>query len=214
MTLTSKEKLEVFEKHLNYIENKSIKNFTEFCLFEIPEYFWTLPASTSGTRHKKNQSLVDHVNCCLDISDDVIRQFENHWTQNQKDQLISSLILHDSYRCGAKGDEFRYTEESIIEKNLDRCFIGTFRSINTHPEIGYQELLKLSVKFNKECVKNKKPIIGARNLEPILKGVRYHYGPWTKTDLKKPFSLSWPFDSVVVQVHNIDFMDATISKRL
>jgi hypothetical protein len=46
--------------------------------------------------------------------------------------------------------------------------------------------------------------IGENDLGVIAKAVRLHYGPFTENNNVK-FSLSWPFDTVVMQVHNVDF---------
>jgi hypothetical protein len=190
---TTEEKLEIFDKYLNKIENEIIKQFTEFCILEFPEYFWTLPASTSGKYHGKNETLINHVLSCCEIGLQICEgQFKDHWTQKQKDQLISALILHDGWRCGEPGNE--------LKKN------GKLATAPDHAEIGYKQLLKLVIKFNQG--ENK---IGSQYYKMILRAIRYHYGIFLKLD--PPFSLSWPYDSIVVQVHNIDIHDS-ISKRI
>jgi hypothetical protein len=204
--MTNDEKLKVFEKHLKMIKNESILEFTKFALLNVPDYFWILPASTTRENHGHGETLIDHIQGCLDLAEMVIEQFNNHWTDNQNDQLISALILHDGWRCGAPGKERRFTQDDINEKGYSQKLLGEIRTSREHPEVGFQQLLLLSAEFNRLAIQNKINQIGARNLQPILNSVRYHYGPWTRTALKKPFSLSWPFDNVVVQVHNIDNM--------
>ena len=206
--MDDKEKLQVFEKHLNLIKSSVTLEFTKFALLNVPEYFWTLMASTTNKHHGEGETLISHVQGCLCLAEGVINQFERHWTDNQKDQLLAALILHDGWRCGEPGNERRFTQEDVDEKGYSPEMLGQIRTSRQHPEAGFQQLLLLSIEFNRLAVQNKTNVIGAKNLQPILKGVRYHYGPWTRTELKKPFSLSWPFDSVVVQVHNVDYMQA------
>ena len=204
--MKDEEKLKVFEKHLKMMKTKSIREFTEFALLRVPDYFWTLPASTTGSHHGNKETLLDHVQGCLYIAEGVIGQFKGHWTDRQNDQLLSALILHDAWRCGEPDNEERFTQEIIDERGYSQELLGKLRTSREHPEVGYRQLLFLSAEFNREAIKNKTNQIGAKSLQPILKGVRLHYGPWTQTELKKPFSLSFPFDNVFVQVHNVDFM--------
>lgn len=207
--MTNEEKLKVFEKYLKMIKDESIRNFTEFVISKFPEYFWTIPASTSGNRHGKYESLVDHVLGCLKIAEKVIEQFDKHWTNNQNDQLLSALIFHDGWRCGEPGNESRFTQEYIDKKGYSNDLLNKLCTDNEHPEVGYKQLLFLSTEFNLQAIKIKE-----EDLQPILKGVRYHYGPWCKTKLREPFNLNWPFDSVIVQVHNIDFQQCINSAIL
>ena len=206
------EKWKIFEKHINMIENPSIKEFTKFALSHSPNYFWTMPATTSGRRHGDKESLIDHVQECLQLAECVIDQFKNHWTQRQNDQLLSALILHDVWRCNNEGEELRYTEEYVKENELPAELIGNLRTHPEHPEIGYRNIQSLAIEYNEYATENKLNKMGGKNLKAIADGVRYHYGPWTRTILPKRFSLSWPADYIVYQVHNIDYMQCQLSR--
>ena len=197
--------VEIFKKHLDMISVGSIRDFTEFVLENAPGYFWEIYASSSRTHHG-GETLIEHIQGCLSLAEVVIKQFNGHWTERQNCQLLSALMLHDCWKCGVPGEEQRYTEEDVIERNLLPEVIGTLKSSKEHPEVAYTQILYLSAKFNALARQNGKKQIGGKNLQPILKGIRYHYGPWTQTQLTTPFCLSWPFDTVVMQVHNIDFM--------
>lgn len=216
MKMTDVEKLEIFKYFLNKIKTDVIREFTKFCIINLPEYFWTLPASTTRKNHGDSETLLDHVLACLYIAEKVCdAQFKDHWTQKQKDQLYSSLILHDGWRCGEPGNEGRITQKMINENNYDQDLLGELKTDRNHAEIGYRQLILLAIKFNKLAEKNKTNKIGEKNLEMILKAVRYHYGPFMPVE-KRPFSLSWPYDSVVTQCHNIDFqqcVNATLWTR-
>lgn len=203
--MTDEEKLKIFEYFLDKIEAISIKEFTKFCLLNVPEYFWTLPASTTGINHGKGESLLNHVLSCLHIAEQVCDgQFKIHWTQRQKDQLYSALMLHDAWRCGEPGNECRITQEMINEKGLDQSMLGGLKTTRDHPIIGWKQLLLLSTKYNKYAEENRLERIGEKNLSSIVRSVKYHYGPFLEIK-EAPFSLSWPFDTVVVQTHCIDF---------
>lgn len=212
--MTDKEKLDAFKEYLERIETWIIRDFTEFVILKLPEYFWILPASTSNKNHGKGESLLDHIFGCLYLAKDVAEcQFRNHWTRKQKDQLYASLILHDGWRCGEPNNECRFVEADIDKYNLDPSLLGNLRTAKNHAEVGYRQLLQLVIEYNRLAARNKKKQIGAKDYSMILKAVRFHYGPWTNGS-DKLFSLSWPFDSVAVQCHNIDFMQSTMQRFL
>ena len=203
--MTNEEKLETFSKYLSLIQDPKIRGFTEFVLLRLPEYFWTLPASTTGRNHGEDETLLAHVKACLYMARQVSEvQFKDHWTQRQKDQLYSSLMLHDGWRCGEPGDECRITQEMIDEKGYDQELLGNLKTVQEHAEVGYRQLLQLVLEYNRHLAVNCKNQMGGNRYSMILKAVRFHYGPFTQgSDVS--FSLSWPFDSVVMQCHNIDF---------
>ena len=210
--MMDEEKLEVFGKHLDMIHSKVIRDFTHFCILRFPEYFWTLLASTSDKHHGSGETLIDHIQGCLWLAERVIDQFDKAWTQRQKDQLLSAIILHDGWRCeDAQGQETVFTQEYLDRKGLSSELLGKPCTSNEHPEAGFRELLKLSVEFNSFAVTNKTQPINGKDLSVILNAVRMHYGPWLEIG-EKPFSLDWPFSNLAVQVHNIDHMNCICSQ--
>lgn len=152
--MKKEKKLKVFEYYLNKIKTIEIKEFTEFCLLRVPEYFWTLLASTTRKNHGNGETVIDHTLACLSIAEQVCEgQFKTHWEQERKDELYSSIILHDTYRCGFPGKELRITQEIIDKKNLDQDLLGELMTSRDHPEIGFLELSKLMKKFILKVVK-------------------------------------------------------------
>jgi hypothetical protein len=199
------EKLGIFREYLELIQNIDIKRFTEFAILKLPEYFWTLPASTTGLFHGSDEMLIDHVIGCLYLSKQVCEhQFKMHWTQRQKSQLYSAIILHDGWRCGEPGNEKRITEKTVKKYNLGDNLLGNLKTSKDHAEIGYKQLLCLVLEFNNKSIEDGSNPIDVHDYSMILEAVRYHYGPFLEIP-GKSFSLSWSYDSVVVQCHNIDF---------
>lgn len=199
--MNDEEKLNVFREYLDRIKSVGIRGFTEFAIVRFPNYFWTLPASTTNENHGNGETLLDHVMGCLYMAGQVCEeQFEKHWTRREKDQLYSAIMLHDGWKCGEPGNECRITMEIIRERDLNIGLFGKLKADRQHAEIGYKQLDKLVDQYNKNVDLDKKlyPTDG----EIILNAVRYHYGPWTQESY---FNLSWPYDSVVVQCHNIDY---------
>ena len=195
--MTNNEKIEIFKEYVKAIETPVIKEFVNYVLPRLPEYFWTLPASTTGVHHGEDETLFDHVVACLFVAKNKVcgAQFKNHWSQVKKDQLLAALMLHDGWRCGHPEKESYITQEMIDEKKLDQNLLGNLKSSRDHADVGYQQLNMIAKELH-GCI--------PEELLDILQAVRYHYGPFLKLD--KPFSLSWPYDSVIIQCHNIDCM--------
>ena len=210
MMMTDEEKLAVFVKHLDMMHSKVIREFTRFCLLQMPEYFWTLPASTRGMRHGVGETLIDHVQGCLWLAEKVIEQFSGVWTQRQNDQLLSAIILHDGWRCeDASGHETVFEEKYLLEKEMSFDLLGEPSTSKEHPEAAFRNLLRLSATFNAKAVAEKTQAISGKDLSAILNAVRMHYGPWTTgSGSDGKFSLDYPFSSLTIQLHEIDYMQA------
>lgn len=96
---------EIFKEEIELISNNDLRGFIIDRLDKIPSYFWTVPASTSGKHHPKldlgEGGLVRHTKSCVQIGLDLLRSevlVEDN--EYNKDVIIASLLLHDSYKCG------------------------------------------------------------------------------------------------------------------
>ena len=191
-------KHEIFKEGLALIASKNINAFVLYVLERLPDYFWTVPVSASGKYHG-GELLVDHVLGCVAMGAEVCEQ-QKGWTQRQKDQLIAAVILHDGWKCG--DGEKKYTEEDFKKGYCVESSIGLSMTNKDHAEICYQNMLKLVEEYNKVAEFK----IGPSEYMEMAWGIRYHMGPWTPaSDKIPPFDFKWSYDSVIVQVHNVDY---------
>lgn len=97
-------RLEIFKNELNLIENMKIRELTEKCLLNAPNYFFTMPASTSGRYHPAyalgEGGLVRHTKAAVKIANDLIKLEMYSKIIDQKDEILAALILHDSVKKG------------------------------------------------------------------------------------------------------------------
>lgn len=49
--MTQNERVAVFSAELQLIKNQDLRAFAEYCLARVPEYFFTIPASSTGKYH-------------------------------------------------------------------------------------------------------------------------------------------------------------------
>ena len=98
-------KKDCFNIELEKIKNINIKESTETILNLLPDYFYNMPASTSGKYHPEfslgNGGLVRHVKVACRIceelfKDEVFSDFDEH----KKDLIRMAIILHDGFKSG------------------------------------------------------------------------------------------------------------------
>lgn len=105
-------KLKVFEKELNFIKNNEIRSEIENVVNILPDYFFKIPASSTGKYHPNyalgEGGLVRHTKAAIGIA---VELFRNNTVQNfnqyEKDCIIGALILHDGFK-GEKHTEFKH----------------------------------------------------------------------------------------------------------
>lgn len=95
-----------FEKEISWIKSDNIKKFTEYCLDNLPSYFFIVPASSSGKYHPSyalgNGGLVRHTKAAVAIAHELfnLEMFQKQFTDIEQDLIILSLILHDGKKQG------------------------------------------------------------------------------------------------------------------
>lgn len=110
----------IFEKELSYIVTEEIRNLALTGLENLPNYFYSMPASTTGkyhpsyalgdgglVRHTKAAALFAHYICELE-------QTKNDFTQEERDCMIAGLLLHDGWKEGNGGSSFTVHEHPQI----------------------------------------------------------------------------------------------------
>ena len=107
----------VFEKELNYITNEDLKEFVIECLEKAPEYFYHIPASSSGKYHPYQDlgegGLIRHTKAVVQVAMDLIRCEQFCGAKYDKDEIISACILHDVIKNG-----FEDSSHTLIEHPL------------------------------------------------------------------------------------------------
>jgi len=100
-------RLEIFETELGYIKDEKIRNFAESTLNKLPDYFFEIPASSSGRYHPKfslgEGGLIRHTKVAVRIAVDLLSLEMMKYTDTEKDIVIASLLLHDGMKCGENG---------------------------------------------------------------------------------------------------------------
>ena len=143
-----------FKKEETYIKNPKYKKVFNELLGILPEYFFRVPASSSGKYHPKfalgDGGLVRHTKVALKIANDLLNNNSlfNTFTDSEKDLLLLGILVHDGLKLGLP--EERYTRFD-------------------HPILIYNHL-----KENKD-----KLSLDEKELDFICEAIKTHMGEWT-----------------------------------
>ena len=124
------DRLELFKTELDYISNSKIRNFAEKTLLLLPEYFFTMAASTSGRYHPRfslgDGGLVRHTKAAVRFAVDIVSLEMMKYSDLEKDIIITSLLLHDGMKCGENG-----TGTALLHPTIMADFIDKNSELNT-----------------------------------------------------------------------------------
>ena len=97
-------KSETFKLELETIKNDRIRQFCIEMLEDAPDYFFTVPASSTGKYHPKfaqgEQGLIRHTKALVGIANDLLALEQFDFNNETKDMIRVAGILHDAKKHG------------------------------------------------------------------------------------------------------------------
>ena len=119
--MTNEEKVKVFEKELVFIKNPNIRLFAETAIGVLPDYFFEVGASSTSKYHPAYAlglgGLVKHTRSAIRIAMELFRLEWWQFTDDERDLIIASLILHDGWKHGINFAKFTVDTHPIIAAN-------------------------------------------------------------------------------------------------
>ena len=118
---------QAFNKEINYIKNDRIKRSLITMLDKLPSYFYEVPASSTGKYHPDyalgKGGLVRHTKVAVRIAKELLDNPSlNNFTDDEKDLIIFSLLIHDGLKHGKKKSEYVVFEHPIlISEYIKEC---------------------------------------------------------------------------------------------
>ena len=118
-------KSEMFNIEMNYIKDSRLRENLSILLDLLPDYFYEVAASSTGKYHPNfalgEGGLVRHTKVACRIAyelfnDDALQNF----TDNEKDLILISIILHDGLKHGISKNEYSQFDHPIIMANFIR----------------------------------------------------------------------------------------------
>lgn len=99
--MTNAEKIALFEKEIAYMEIENIKDFFKTAITIVPDYFFEVPAASSGKFHSSLEcgfgGLVYHTRSVAKIANYLVnlKQYKSKLNDVEKDCVICGALLHD-----------------------------------------------------------------------------------------------------------------------
>lgn len=99
--MTSNEKISLFEKEIAYMEIENIKEFFKKAITLVPDYFFEVPAASSGKFHSVLEcgfgGLVYHTRSVAKVANYLVnlQQYKSKLNEVEKDCVICAALLHD-----------------------------------------------------------------------------------------------------------------------
>lgn len=120
--MNAKDKIKKFENEIKFIKNDSIREFATKAIGILPDYFFEIPSSSTGKYHSQyalgNGGLVRHVQACVMLAVECFRlEWYSNFTEDEKDLVIVSLLLHDSFKSGIIQEKYSREDHPLIASN-------------------------------------------------------------------------------------------------
>ena len=146
-------RLQFFANELNDINDQKLQSFAIKLLTEAPDYFFTVPASSSGKYHpyfaREENGLIKHTRCVVFFAECNAESF--NFDSYTKDMLIIAAIAHDIKKQGNNN----YGKHTVWE----------------HPELAHDYILEMQVKYP--------DLISLENATIIANAILCHMGKWS-----------------------------------
>ena len=180
--MTHEEKIALFDKEIDYMEIEDVKNFFKKAITLVPDYFFEVPASSSGQFHSALEcgfgGLVYHTKAVAKVANYLVnlQQYKSKLNEIEKDCIICAALLHD-----------------CIKHDWEN---KTGFSVHQHPVLA-AEFIKTDARLDEIISNDIRDIIGD--------AVASHSGEWT-TSKRSKIVLPTPQTLVQELVHTSDYI--------
>lgn len=113
------ERKTVFNNEYNYIKSDRIKKSAKILVDLLPDYFFLVPASSTGKYHPsfslRDGGLVRHTKTAVRIAHELLENKSlNNYTDDEKDLIIVSLLLHDGIKSGFVKEKYTRFDHPLL----------------------------------------------------------------------------------------------------
>ena len=113
-------KVEKFSKELEYIKNKIFKADACYLIDGLPDYFFEVPASSTGKYHPEyalgDGGLLRHTKAAVRIAYELLSNplIGNKYTEEEKELMLIALMLHDGLKSGREKSKYTKVEHPLL----------------------------------------------------------------------------------------------------
>lgn len=174
-----------FKEYIDKIQDEDIRNFVYECLKVTPEYFWKIPASSSGKHHPEfalgEKGLQRHTVAAMYLCLELARTY--NLSSEEIDICLAAIALHDTCKYGTANECGSHDKYNLdVHSYMPRIYFGCNKSL-------------------KDCI-NKLEDNGKFN--KIMRGIECHMGSiglgeWNPMNLK-------PSNNIETVIHLSDYI--------
>lgn len=122
-------KKEYFLKEIPLIQTDNIRQFLEYCIANLPDYFFHVAASSSGKYHPEyaleDGGLLRHTKAAVWIANELFNLDMFKFTQEEKDLILVALFLHDGQKQGKREGNTVFDHPIHAANFVKQCHIET-----------------------------------------------------------------------------------------
>lgn len=112
-------KCDMLSTEIELISNPELKTFAQRMINQLPDYFFEVPASSTGKYHPSYTTgkggLLRHTKAAVRIAAELLRLEMYSALFPIKDQIIIALILHDGWKHGAVNEDGTISQYTLCE---------------------------------------------------------------------------------------------------
>ena len=143
-------KIENFIVELSYIKDDDIRNSLEIMIEKIPDYFFTIAASSTGKYHPMYATgeggLLRHTKAAVRMARELFGIYK--FPDRTKDLIIMSLVLHDSLKKGMNEEKYVRFDHPILAADFVRNNAGELKLSNEDVEFVASAISSHMGRFN------------------------------------------------------------------
>lgn len=113
-------KIELINTEIKNIKDERLKSNLETIVDNLPDYFFTVPASSTGKYHPSfslgDGGLLRHSKVAFKIGLELLNTstFNEDFTSNERDLLLMSILVHDGLKKGKIEEKYTRFDHPII----------------------------------------------------------------------------------------------------
>lgn len=117
-------KIDMFQVELNYIKNENYKENIKKLLELVPDYFFEVPASSTGKYHPSfsqgEQGLVRHTKVAIKIAKDILdlEYMSKGFSEKEKELILIAIMFHDTQKLGNPKENYTRFDHPILAANF------------------------------------------------------------------------------------------------
>ncbi len=114
----------MFDVELGYIHDKKIREAAAKLVSMLPDYFYSVPASSTGKYHPKCSNveggLLNHTKIAIRYAKELFdnAMLFNNFSEHDQDLVIVALMMHDGFKHGLTKEKYVRFDHPLISANF------------------------------------------------------------------------------------------------